>query len=334
MNKQLICLGAALLSPLAAGAEGVVFQPRVFGGFMDYTLDTKGNNFDGIRTEFDEVGNIVGETVFTDQTLVLTNLNGKPREKFRNSSAPLLGLGATVAYGQFFLDGYYQSTTTVTGVDGASSSLSDVDFSFQQELDDLDFQHYDYALSLGYSVAPNWSVFAGYKGGKTEWDQDYRDAFVDPFLSWNFTSEVDGDFEQDGPFVGASYSFLVGSGALTFKAAYAYLDGDFKWRDKSGISGTFEGEDFSFAGEEVVKLNGNSDAFSFGISWTQSINENLGYSLGFSYQRYDFDVDGGGGGTRVLPGGLVPPTSSNLAVSKGTIEEDIAMLTAALTYRF
>jgi len=332
MNKRLICLGAALMSPLVAGAESVVFQPRVFGGFMDYTLDTEGNNFDATYFVLDSEGNVTDEITFNDLSLILGNLNppDKRRIEFRNSSAPLLGLGGTVAYGQFFLDGYYQSTTTVTGANnGFSSNFGDV----TEQLQDLDFQHYDYALSLGYSLTPNWSLFAGYKGGKTDWDQDYSSSLVLPGAELGFVSKVDGEFEQDGPFVGASYSFLVGSGALTFKAAYAYLDGDFKWRDRSAISLTGIGEDLRFDGEEVWKLDGNSDAFSFGVSWTQPITENFGYSLGFNYQRYDFDLDGGIGGS-ALSGDLSGTTPIRANVRNGSIEEEIASLTVTVTYRF
>lgn len=320
MKKRQI-LGAALMLPLAVSADGVVFQPRVIGGFMDYSLDTQGGNFDAV------VSSAGGEFPVNDFSLFLTNPEAVDyrRTEIRNTSAPVLGLGATVGYGQFFFDGYYQTTGTVTGAeDGYSWAGEEFGREITEKLDDLELQHYDYALSLGYSPTPNWSIFAGYKGGKTDWEQDYfytgPVSINDEIFPSTLRTDSDGEFEQNGPFVGASYNFLVGSGALTFKVAYAYLDGDFKRTNR--ISGDINDE-------VVVKLDGNSDAFSFGVSWTQPINENLGYSLGLNLQQYEFDVKGGAGGF-YLSGGEI----NGITVTKGEIREEIAMVNASLYYRF
>ena len=88
---------------------------------------------------------------------------------------------------------------------------------------DVDAKHYDWALSLGYMITDQWSVFAGYKSGKTNWDQSYSRDLRDFMVDGN----IDGKFEQNGPFLGTSYSLHIGPGALTFKIAYAYLDGEY-----------------------------------------------------------------------------------------------------------
>ena len=170
-------------------------------------------------------------------------------------------------------------------------------------------------------------MFAGYKAGKTDWDQSAFVSVIEaPSVYQNTT--LDGQFTQDGPFLGTSYSFPIGPGALTLKAAYAYLDGTFKWNYDSTIYGLSSGDRRT---TRYYKLDGNSNAYSLGISWTQALSENLGFLIGANYHNYDFDLSRSAPGSLGIGGGspLLP-----LTIHKASLTEELGTVTASVLYRF
>ena len=58
---------------------------------------------------------------------------------------------------------------------------------------------------------------------------DFQNNLLPPDSDLTSNGKLNGEFDQDGPFIGTSYTFLLGPGALTLKAAYAYLDGTYDW---------------------------------------------------------------------------------------------------------
>lgn len=135
--------------------------------------------------------------------------------------------------------------------------------------------------------------------------------------------QLNAEFAQDGPFIGTSYSFLIGPGALTFKAAYAYLDGTYKWNANATVY-----DDPPYDQISQWKLDGNSNAYSLGVSWTQLMANNLGFSLGANYHNYKFDMSGT---STVRAQNL---SIQNGSVSGGTLTESLFTLTASIFYRF
>lgn len=140
---------------------------------------------------------------------------------------------------------------------------------------------------------------------------------------------MNNKFEQNGPFLGTSYSYQIGPSFFTIKAAYAYLNGAYKYYENwIYYPPPYNGDGYeSFRFQS--NLDGNSNAFSIGLSWTQRLAENLGFSLGADYHRYKFDLSG----TE-----LIYFANDNLAntaqVNDGTVTEDQFTLTASLDYRF
>lgn len=289
----------------------VDFQPRAYVGYADYELKSGIFNIDLTYPNGSQ------KSVTGPATI---DLSGRNKLQF---SGLIWGVGGTVASGQFFSDLYYQSTADITAYSGTEQII---DSSFNQNLSDVNAQHADWAISLGYRITDQWSVFAGYKYGKTEWDQTFRQNALPPDSSLLANGSVDGEFKQDGPSIGTAYSFVIGPGALTFKAAYAYLDGTYTWNSPEVVY-TSEGP---VADTLLWKLNGNSNAYSLGVSWTQSLTDNLGVSVGANYHNYKFDLSGGEAQATLV--GNTPILSGQ--VSGGTLTEELFTLTASLLYTF
>lgn len=305
MKTCLVCSVIVLCAtPLNVSAEtfswgDVKFQPRAYAGYANYSL---------------EAGDYI-----------LTNQNGEIQtgpwvfDFFNHDklqfSGVLWGIGTTVAAGQFFGDLYYQSTLN----DVASSETEQQSPDFNTRFGDVNAQHSDWAISLGYMITDQWSVFAGYKSGNTEWDQVRQRNFLPPESGLAQSSKINGQFDQNGPFVGTSYSFLIGPGALTFKAAYAYLDGNYE--DSLLVGYPSPPQSIGY------KLDGNSNAYSIGISWTQPLANNMGLSLGANYQRYKFEMSGGGSET-------INGVATGLTVNGVPMTEELLTITASLTYTF
>lgn len=298
--------------------EALVFQPRLFGGMANYSLSSGDFNL--------KVTPEGGQPVAAKGKLSIDFNGNSTLQDF----SPLLGAGGTLGWGQFFADIYYQSTalarshgsdllgTTITGAPPIPDGSE-----FRANFGEVDFRHEDWALSLGYAVNSNWSLFAGYKGGKTDWDQHLSQQLFAPADATAFYTEIDrlnGKFEQDGPFIGAAFSYPLGGGTLTLRGAYAYLDGEYTWKGTAQDADT--GEVFQTS---RLNFDGNSDAWSVGMSWTKQLEENLGLSLGASYHWYDFDLSGKG--LLVTQGLTIEPTS-------GTMTERLFTATASLLYTF
>jgi len=318
--KTILMNSAVVLSmaSLAAAAEemsssfswgNVQFQPRAYVGYADYNL--KG-------------GPVTFTTTVDPQPQVGTvNLALPGRDKI-SFSGLILGIGGTVASGRFFGDIYYQATPNETAYSGIQFQDSEDGLNFDNSLGDVEAKHADWALSLGYLITDQWSVFAGYKSGKTDWDQSaFVSVIEDPSVYQNAT--LDEQFTQDGPFLGTSYSFPIGPGTLTLKAAYAYLDGTFKWNFDSTIFGLPGGD---LPRTRYYNLDGNSNAYSLGVSWTQALADNLGFSIGANYHNYDFDLSGSSAET--VAGSPKPPQT----IHKFSLTEELLTITASIFYRF
>ncbi len=315
MKTILFCSMLTLSAvPLAVAAEEassnfswgeLILQPRIYAGYADYKL--KSSSFDFVQE---------GKLIRT----VPIDFFDSPNKKITNIqfSGLLGGVGGTIAYGAFFGDIYYQSTLDKNAYSGEIISANNEYSDYKEG----NAKHADWAFSLGYAINDYWSIFAGYKSGKTEWDQEIK--FTGSSL---LDAKKSGDFEQDGPFLGFSYSYPIGPGSLTFKAAHAYLDG----------TETTTIRKFSLGEETHLRhqLDGTSKAFSVGLSWTQSLTDNLGFSINGNYHRYKFDLSGGkteGSYTINSVGELKPEPDTK--ITDGSLTEDLFSLTASLTYRF
>ncbi|MER2557098.1 MAG: hypothetical protein ABTQ93_06430 [Candidatus Competibacter denitrificans] len=282
----------------------VIFQPRAYVGYADFTLKA---------SEFAD---------FTYQNPIDGSQNKKeswvlalPSVHKLQLHGPLLGIGGTVAIGSFFGDVYYQSTQNEETGD---SSLEE-DALFKTNYNSPKLEHKDWAFSLGYLLTEQWSIFVGYKSGDTEWRQTVQ--YTSPQVAtYSGNRNIGGKFEQEGPFIGTAYSWPVGPGLVTIRAAYAYLDGkDQEYSDFIDSDGVSE--------SSAWHLDGNSDAYAIGLSWTQNMTENLGYSIGVNYHNYEFEMSGGI--AQNLKAGTTRATLKNISMT-----EELLTLSASVIYRF
>ncbi|MCC8987635.1 MAG: hypothetical protein LM523_08010 [Candidatus Contendobacter sp.] len=320
MKTTVLCSAVVLgVLPLAASAEEVrstfswgdiIVQPRAYVGYADYSLE----------------GSDITITSDTGNTRPGKLLFGLPDRNKVDIEGFVGGIGATVATGKFFGDIYYQGIPSETVYSGVQRSSSEG----IENYGDIDAKHYDWAISLGYRITDQWSVFAGYKAGQTDSDQSGTLNSPTPESELLQTLNYSVTFDQGGPFLGTSYSFSIGPGVLTLKAAYAYLDGKY--------TSDFQSTYFPPVTPAPVPAlqqftwEGNSNAYSLGVSWTQSIAENLGFSLGANYHRYEFDASGSQRFTATIGGEPFPPASGVL--EGGNLTEGLFTLTASLFYQF
>lgn len=303
---------------LTASAEefswgNVTFQPRAYMGYADYSL---------------EGGNItqISDTGSTQQSKLLFGLPSRSKVDIQGFIA---GIGATIATGKLFSDIYYQDIPSETAYSATEGSLGTNTVNYG----DIDVKHYDWAISIGYMITDQWSVFAGYKAGKTDSEQASTVNRPPPGFETIQTADYSTGFDQGGPFLGTSYSFPIGPGALTLKAAYAYLDGEYTNDYQSTcLPPNTNCPNSPLAILQQFNWKGNSNAYSLGVSWTQSIAENLGFSLGANYHQYKFDASGSQRYTATVGDQIIPSASGVL--EGGNLTEDLFTLTASLFYQF
>lgn len=175
----------------------------------------------------------------------------------------------------------------------ASTSLTDADIAEEEDLGrasrkDLDF-------TLGYRLNKNWSLFGGYKYGKTSMtfiprdfgeEPDEEDEEEPPQVAQGITEE---SYLQKGPFVGASYSWqFEKAGSLSLSVAYAYLDAT---NNFSANTDEDEEEDELAEFDDLTGLiKGDTQGFSYALSWTMPLSSNLLFQTRFKVNDYQQDI--------------------------------------------
>lgn len=162
------------------------------------------------------------------------------------------------------------------------TTLQDADISEEEDLgnasrDDLDF-------TLGYQLSKNWTLFAGYKYGKTEMQFSPRDSDEEDQVEISNES-----YKQQGPFAGFSYSWrFEKAGSLSISLAYAKLNAT-----NIFAANTDEEED----DEEQIefdditgRVTGDTNGLSYGINWTMPVSSNLLFQTRFKINDYQQDV--------------------------------------------
>lgn len=274
----LVCLLLVLLflPVLSMASEGIKFVPRVSVGVEDYELEI-------------------------EPTDILGGLNWK-----LGDMVPFAKVGGTFFYNRFFADINYQRSA-----DGDFDISGGVayDTGFIPDLPTLapvatfvgsaEFYNYSYAVSAGYQLLDNLSVYAGYKQIFTKFDLNVLATFdaVDDGsitgtpgfpLQLNQYGDFDVDYDAKGPFLGTTYGFLIGEeGVLSLNLAVAYLDGDIKQKGNY-VNVATGAKDDSFD----LSTSGDSIGFSYGVSYSSNLSEKLSYALTANGYTYDFDSDG------------------------------------------
>ncbi len=183
-------------------------------------------------------------------------------------SANLLA-GATYGAWQFSLNGTF--------------SLEDADISEEEDIGEASREDIDF--TVGYQINRNWSVFGGYKYGETEMDFVSREAQDDGLFS-----RVSESYEQEGPYLGASFSWdFETAGRLTLAIAYADLDAT----NTFGANTDDDDEDEDEAPEFddlTGRVKGDTTGLSYGVTWTMPLSPQLLFQARLKVNDYQQDI--------------------------------------------
>lgn len=166
------------------------------------------------------------------------------------------------------------------GLNG-SFSLQDADVSEEEDIGQASRQDID--LTLGYQIDQNWSAFVGYKSGVTEIEfvsrEDVDEGIANP---------LNERYKQEGPYVGGAWSWQFDkAGRLTVSLAYAMLDATDDFRantDEPDPEEEFEFDDLT------GRVKGDTNGFSYGLSWTMPLSGNLLFQARLKMNDYQQDI--------------------------------------------
>ena len=167
----------------------------------------------------------------------------------------------------------------------ASTTLADAEIAEEEDIGEASRKDVD--LTLGYQMTKNWSIFSGYKYGKTEMrfiprDADEEDASATPEIS-------NESYSQKGPFIGASYSWqFEKAGRLSLSAANAYLDATNNFA--ANTDEEEEEEEPTEFDDLTGQVKGDTKGFSYGLSWTMPLSSNLLFQTRFKINDYQQNI--------------------------------------------
>ncbi len=287
-------LTSQIISPLVA-AQDLMVLPRVTAGMMYYDY---------------EVGSEGKSSVIQDKIKLEKEL-------------PFLGLGATFVYDNLAVDAYYQTTNTMDIDDNGTFPVGTSEVSYTRN---TELERQDFALSIGYSFAKNWSLSFGYKYGDTSYDwtdqeRDNKGGNVGKSIKNN-------NFVAKGPFLGVGYNLHLWKGVLAFNVAAALLDGeittsrDHQQGDSSDVKLLNR-----IRKEQVIA---NAMGVTVGINWNQPITERLSYSILLQGFKYDFEANRG-----VFRDSFFSDKDHEiLNLDAFDVEETVYSINMSLNYRF
>jgi hypothetical protein len=176
-----------------------------------------------------------------------------PEVKF-DATFLMTGIGLSSIYDHFYIDFSYQD-----------SSEEEDSFSSANFYEKFKGDRRDYSATLGMKILDyQGTIYIGYKNGKT---------------SGKGNKGTQLTFKEDGFFIGANYGWIIAdSGLLAFNIAYADLDGNLK-----EVPGPVYSSGLGMNADSETK------GLSYGISWTSTITEKIGYSIALDANEYEFD---------------------------------------------
>ncbi len=135
---------------------------------------------------------------------------------------------------------------------------------------DTDISRYDLSITAGYRITDNINLFGGYKSGETSDD---------------FTKiRQESTFEEAGLYLGASYTFRLESGALSFSTAVADMSMDYQSDRNDPPSEPIRVQE--------VNYEGDASGLSLSVSWSAPVTESLLYGVALKQHNYQYNADG------------------------------------------
>ncbi len=308
MNKLIILGGILVLSVTSLDAREIGVRPRLNVGVMNYDFSQPAI----ISTSTESVND--SANVFPTGTSEFSAV----------SNTPMIRTGFSLFVDRAFFDFDFQYAfdghsdtrfTSWTHLDTEALPVLPTDHFLRFDTHaEVDFERTEFALTLGYSVTDQLSIYAGYKRADSETNFDFNgdilavpaDDLSNSSLFYQFTAKLDQELIYQGPFLGTTYTWNTNSfgpeGALTAKVGLAFLEAD---------SNNAKLQDFLLAGENGASipinttsidrppfnthdLNGNTVGLSFAITWNgYTPVKSLMYSVGLSSYQYDFEGTNG-----------------------------------------
>lgn len=176
----------------------------------------------------------------------------------------------------------------------ASSTLADADIAEEEDIGEASRKDLD--LTLGFRVSRNWSLFAGYKYGKTEMtfvprdiDEEIVEDDEDEGKKINAVQMIKESYSHKGPFIGASYSWqFEKAGSLSLSLAYASLDATNNF--SANTDEEEEADEVTEFDDLSGQAKGDTKGFSYGLSWTMPLSSNLLFQTRFKINDYQQDI--------------------------------------------
>ena len=185
-------------------------------------------------------------------------------------STPSLGIGATFFFENMFVDLY-----------GTTATDKDAVYNIQPLIQTgIDVNRKDMQFTLGYSLIPSVSMFAGYR-------------YSDFGAEGTSLQEFEVSTKHNGPFIGATYAKLLSeTGALLLSVGYASINGNFNvtppsTTDLISIFGPIQSVEVNQ--QFRVDADTKGTGLSYGIEWAHAHDNTIGYSIKLSGHRYEFD---------------------------------------------
>jgi hypothetical protein len=172
----------------------------------------------------------------------------------------------------------------------ASSTLADADIAEEEDIGKASRKDLD--LTLGYRMTKNWSLFGGFKYGKTEMSfipRDIDEEIDEEDTQQNTFALTSESYLQKGPFIGASYSWkFEKAGSLNVSLAYAFLDATDNF--SANTDEEEEEEELTEFDDLTGQVKGDTKGFSYGVSWTMPLSSNLLFQTRFKINAYQQDI--------------------------------------------
>jgi hypothetical protein len=162
------------------------------------------------------------------------------------------------------------------------TSLIDSDISEEEDVGRASRNDAD--LTIGYQLASAYTLFGGYKSGKTKLAYISRQSLDD-----DLPVSQPESYSQEGAFVGISYSWrFEKAGVINLSLAYADMTAVNKF-----IANTDEPEDSTEAVEFddlAGRVEGDLTGFSYALTWTMPVASNLLFQTKFKINDYQQNV--------------------------------------------
>ena len=310
MNKLFVFGGILFLCMTSLDAREIGVRPRLNVGVMSYDFIQPGKVF--TSTESLSGSASVFPTATSEWSAA-------------GSSLPMIRSGFTLFVDRFFFDFDFQyafdghgntSFTNWTNLKASTLELIQADHFLRFDTQaQFEFERTELALSLGYSVTDQLSIYAGYKRADSDTNFDLSGevlAVNANDLSPNdlfkqYTAKLDQELVYKGPFVGATYTWNTNKlgleGALTGNIGLAFLKANsdntglqnFVLSNEGGATNPIDVTSIDRPPFNLTELNGNTVGLSLALTWNgYTPIEGLMYSVGLNSYQYDFEGTSGG----------------------------------------